>query len=120
MNFPYNMFFPYNTKAKNPAEFITILQDQLTKYYGDNLPNLEVPQVNTTEGTKYIRIALHERGGYFVWGFIVKKDMMTRRGNLKAGDLLKPAGKNAPAPIARGNIYDGTAKYGPYGAAYLK
>lgn len=108
--------FTYNTNAKNPAEFIKIVEKQLAEYYADKFPTMEVPRVTTTEGAKYIRIAV----GRTVWGFIVKNDMMARRGNLKAGDLLKPASKNAPAPIARGNIYDGTAKYGPYGPVYLR
>lgn len=108
--------FPYNTNAKNPAEFIKILEKQLGEYYANKFPTLEVPRVTTTEGSTYIRIIV----GRTVWGFIAKKDMMARRGNLKAGDLLKPASKSAPAPIARGNIYDGTAKYGPYGPVYLR
>lgn len=41
----------------------------------------------------------------------------------KAGDILKPAGRNVPAPHARGSVFEadyGVSKLGDYGPAYLR
>ena len=57
-------------------------------------------------GQKYIKIMSGNGGtvGGSCWGFIVKEDTK----NFKKGDILKPAGYNAPARnFARGNVFDG-------------
>jgi hypothetical protein len=38
---------------------------------------------------------------------------------IKKGDLMKAASWRAAAKHSRGNIFDGTAKYGMYGPKYL-
>ena len=56
--------------------------------------NLEV-----TQGKKYFKI-VNKRGG--VWGFVVA---VNNDAKFKLGDILKPAGFNAPTRnFARGNI----------------
>ena len=66
-------------------------------------------------GNKFIR--LWEGNG--CWGFISRVDGDLKGAPIKKGDLLKPATWKAPAKHARGNIIDGTAKYGVYGPSYL-
>lgn len=65
------------------------------------------------EGRKYIKIM--KQGS--VWGFIQKVD--DDKG-FRKGDILKPAGYNAPARNkARGNILDGGYKINWTGPLYL-
>jgi hypothetical protein len=66
-------------------------------------------------GQKYIRLWV----GTGCWGFISRVDGMLKGAPIKKGDLLKPATWKAPAKHSRGNIIDGTAKYGVYGPSYL-
>ncbi len=56
---------------------------------------------------------------------IVKSDMGDSRSafcfvDLATGAILKAAGWSSPAKHARGNISNGAADLGPYGAYYLK
>ena len=66
-------------------------------------------------GNKYIRLW----DGGTCWGFISRVDGDLKGSPIKKGDLLKPASWKAPAKHARGNIIDGTAKYGVYGPSYM-
>ena len=66
-------------------------------------------------GNKYIRLW----DGTSCWGFISRVDGDLKGSPIKKGDLLKCATWKAPAKHARGNIIDGTAKYGVYGPSYL-
>ena len=64
-------------------------------------------------GTKYIKVI--NRGGG-VWGFVVNTDNDKK---FKKGDILLPAGYNAPARnFARGNILDGDYTIAWTGALY--
>ena len=65
------------------------------------------------EGNKYIKIMTKTS----VWGFIVKVDTDKK---FKKGDILKPAGYNAPARnAARGNIFEADYKVNWTGPLYL-
>jgi hypothetical protein len=66
-------------------------------------------------GNKYIRLWV----GNGCWGFISRVDGDLKGEPIKRGDLLKAATWKAPAKHARGNIMDGTARYGVYGPEYL-
>jgi hypothetical protein len=60
-------------------------------------------QLGFREGSKYIKVTTKNGGS--VWGFIVNTDNDKK---FRKGDILKPAGYNAPARnAARGNILDG-------------
>ena len=50
---------------------------------------------------------------------ISRVDDVLKGAPIKKGDLLKAATWKAPAKHARGNIIDGTARYGVYGPEYL-
>ncbi len=91
----------------------------------ENFPSL-APQVFTIEeGAKFIRVVTQETTGTgrSVYCFIAKVDSKTKAlGEVKAGDVLKSASWKAPAPIARGNIFDGLGglgSIGPYGPITL-
>ena len=65
----------------------------MTKEFNDNL--------SYTVGSKYIKVMTKSS----VWGFVVNTDNDKK---FKKGDILKPAGYNAPARNKpRGNIVDG-------------
>ena len=66
-------------------------------------------------GNKFIRLWQ----GSSCWGFISRVDGDLKGSPIKKGDLLKAATWKAPAKHARGNIIDGTARYGVYGPEYL-
>ena len=67
-------------------------------------------------GPKYTKI-LQKHGGN-VWGFVVNTENDKK---FKKGDLLKPAGYNAPARnAARGNVLEGGFRIGWTGPEYLK
>lgn len=72
------------------------------------------------KGNNYARIVAKSNFGdsRSAWGFIALKDNPKK--GYKEGDLLKSAGWKAPAKHPRGNIIDGTAKYGEYGPEYLR
>ena len=66
-------------------------------------------------GSKYIKLLV--KGGGSVTAFIVKTDKDKK---FKKGDILKPAGFNAPARNkARGNILDGNYPINWTGPLYL-
>ena len=69
-------------------------------------------------GNKYIKIVTGKHGGQrSVWGFIVNTDKDKK---FKMGDILKPAGYNAPARhAARGNILEGGYPINWTGPLYL-
>ena len=105
-----------NTKpVKTIEEFDAQLENQLKEHYTTNFKNLNVPQVKITAGRKFYKIVV----GTSVWGFIARIPFVHKGIQLKKGDLMKPAGWAAAAKHPRGNVIDGTAKYGPYGPMYL-
>ena len=109
-----NFFKPQ--ACKTIEEFTTLLQSQLEDYYQHNFPNLEVPKVVIYEGTKFYKIMTTNNS---TWGFASRKRFIHKGVEVKQGDLMMAAGRQA-AKHPRGNIIDGTACYGPYGPTYLK
>ena len=98
------------------AEFLTKVNAERKEYYEkSNMPNQWKPVI-VEVGNKFIRI-WH---GTSCWGFISRVDGDLKGSPIKKGDLLKPASWKAPAKHARGNIIDGTARYGVYGPEYIK
>jgi hypothetical protein len=97
------------------AEFIEKLNETRKEYYEKaGMPN-QYKEVIVEVGNKFIRI-WH---GTSCWGFISRVDDVLKGAPIKKGDLLKAATWKAPAKHARGNIIDGTARYGVYGPEYL-
>jgi len=100
------------------AKFIDEVNEFIKAYYEKNFPNLlqKLKPVEVIIGKRYIKI-VHNNS---VWAFISRYEGYLKGSYVRPGDLLKPASWNSPAAHSRGNIVDGTAKYGPYGPAYLK
>ena len=97
------------------ANFIEKLNETRKEYYEKaGMPN-QYKEVIVEVGNKFIRI-WH---GTSCWGFISRVDGDLKGAPIKKGDLLKAATWKAPAKHARGNIIDGTARYGVYGPEYL-
>jgi riboflavin synthase len=81
--------------------------------YGDTeLKNYE-SKIKISQGKKYIKVLTENR----VFAFIVKEDFK----HFKKGDVLKPAGYNAPAlNQPRGNVLTGNYPIQWTGPLYLK
>lgn len=104
--------------VSNPVvkKFIDEVNDKRLKYYTNmDMVNQYQPLVLEV-GSKYLRLWV----GTGCWGFISRVDGDLKGSPIKKGDLLKPATWKAPAKHARGNIMDGTARWGEYGPSYLK
>ena len=106
-----------NYLESNPVvkSFLEGVNKQIEEYYAKSLPNLKPEYVTVDVGNKFIRLWK----GSTCWGFISRVDGDLKGAPIKKGDLLKPASWKAPAKHARGNIMDGTARYGVYGPQYL-
>ena len=102
----------------NPVveKFITELNQTISTYYQQHLPNLTFEPVKVTVGNKFI--AIEHNGAR--WGFISRFDGLYKGRAIRKGDLMKAASYKAPAAVSRGNITDGTARYGVYGPEYLR
>ena len=97
------------------ANFIEKVNKERKEYYDKiNLSSKE-PDLIVEVGNKFIRLWQ----GTSCWGFISRVDGDLKGSPIKKGDLLKAATWKAPAKHARGNIIDGTARYGVYGPEYL-
>jgi len=97
------------------ANFINKLNIQRKDHYVKaDMPN-QYKELVVEVGQKYIRLWQ----GTSCWGFISRVDGDLKGSPIKKGDLLKAATWKAPAKHARGNIIDGTARYGIYGPEYL-
>lgn len=101
----------------NPAvsEFIKKVNADIDAYYAKNLSSLAPKHLVLEVGNKFLRLWT----GSTCWGFISRVDGDLKGAPIKKGDLLKPASWKSPAKHARGNIMDGTARYGTYGPSYL-
>ena len=96
-------------------KFIEKVNLEIEDYYATSLSNLTPTKLTMCVGNKFIKLL---NGGY-VWGFISRYDGEYKGEPIKKGDLLKAASYASPAKHSRGNIIDGTAKYGVYGVNYL-
>ena len=85
---------------------------ELTGYSKDQVDKWD-SLIKVSQGKKYIKV-VRENG---VFAFIVKEDFK----HFKKGDILKPAGYNAPAlNSARGNVLTGNYPIQWTGPLYLK
>jgi hypothetical protein len=111
-----------NQKAIDYLEANPIVKNFLEKvnaerkeyYEKADMPN-QYKELIVEIGNKFIRLWQ----GTGCWGFISRVDGDLKGSPIKKGDLLKAATWKAPAKHARGNIIDGTARYGVYGPEYL-
>ena len=75
-------------------------------------------RVEYSSGTERVNITI-KPGRKFIkiirvnstWGFVAKEDGMHKGVPMKAGDVLKAAGRSAPAKHTRGNIFDNKQDY---------
>ena len=98
------------------ASFINEVNMAIEVYYQKYLTNSKPELLQVDVGRKFIRLWK----GTSCWGFISRVDDTLKGAPIKKGDLLKPASWKAPAKHARGNIIDGTAKWGVYGPEYIQ
>jgi hypothetical protein len=111
-----------NQKAIDYLEANPIVKNFLEKvnaerkeyYEKADMPN-QYSELTVEIGNKFIRLWQ----GTGCWGFISRVDGDLKGSPIKKGDLLKAATWKAPAKHARGNIIDGSARYGVYGPEYL-
>lgn len=100
--------------------FLEEAQEKINENYRVSFPNLVPPILEFNRGRRYVKIIKREQdraaGGGSVFAFIDKD-----------GDVMKPAGWNAPAKAhkgKRGNILsddkDWSQYLGPYGIQYLR
>lgn len=90
------------------------LADQLAvEHFTNNNYTFARPTIHKAEiGDKWAKIFKYDDvGGTYkqssIHSFICMKDGFTKTlGNLKAGDIHKPASYKAPAKTARGNLFD--------------
>jgi hypothetical protein len=103
--------------AGNPIvkRFIDEVNKEREIYYSTHFSNSKINPITIDVGRKFIRLW----DGSSCWGFISRVDGIHKGAPIKKGDLLKPNSWRAPAKHARGNITDGTAKWGIYGPNYL-
>jgi len=95
--------------------FLDKVNAERKEYYEKaDMPN-QYQELTVEIGNKFIRLWQ----GTGCWGFISRVDGDLKGSPIKKGDLLKAATWKAPAKHARGNIIDGTARYGVYGPEYL-
>ena len=112
----------------------TMNQKAIDYLDGNPIVKKFIDEVNKKRGEYYSKIGMEketdlviEIGNKFIrlwqgsscWGFISRVDGDLKGSPIKKGDLLKAASWKSPAKHARGNIMDGTAKYGVYGPEYL-
>lgn len=96
-------------------DFINKVNIQRQDYYVKSDMQSQYQPIVAELGQKYIRLW----AGTGCWGFISRVDGDLKGSPIKKGDLLKCATWKAPAKHSRGNIIDGTARYGIYGPDYL-
>lgn len=87
-----------------------------------HFPTLDRHILTAENGGKVIKI-VSTGTQRMVHAFVAKVDNHTKfLGDVKCGDVLKPASWKQPAKHARGNLFDahkGLSEMGPYGPAYL-
>ena len=98
------------------ANFIEKVNAERKEYYEKTGHTTKKTELTVEIGNKFIRLW----DGTSCWGFISRVDGDLKGSPIKKGDLLKCASWKSPAKHARGNIIDGTARYGVYGPEYIK
>ena len=107
-----------NTKKTKFEKWLDEANEVCRKQHEAQFDNLTYDPLFYTKGKNYVKIMRKSGAQTFVWAFVSMVDNPKK--NERVGDLLKPASWKAPAKHARGNIFDGTAKYGQYGPVYMK
>lgn len=96
--------------------WLAACQKLVSDYHVAHYPNIPDTTLSLKWGQRYIKVIADDaagRGQRSVWAFL---DQTT-------GDVLKAASWKAPAPHARGNLFDetgGLGRVGPYGPEYLR
>ena len=86
------------------ANFRTLLQAAVDRYYKANYKNLDADQISFGGGKKYLKV-IRTGSGTSVWGFIALVDVPAK--GVKEGDILMASSWKAPALNgARGTIFD--------------
>jgi hypothetical protein len=96
-------------------KFVEKVNAEIKQYYETNLSNLTPNPMEIRVGNKFIKLISNGS----VWGFISRFDGDYKGVPIKKGDLMKAASRDAPSKHSRGNIIDGSARYGVYGVTYL-
>ena len=100
-----------NEQLQNFCDAVTAKRKAYYESQGFDLAVHGFMPVDFTVGPKFAKVWTNEHGRRAsIFCFV---DMAT-------GDILKAAGVNAPAKGSRGNIANGAADVGPYGAAYKR
>jgi len=92
------------------------VNEERKKEWDEKFSYREYRPLTYKKGRKYIKII--DEGS--VWAFVSMKNGDVKGSRVKFGDLLKPASRNSPAKHARGNIFEGTARYSFWGPEYIK
>lgn len=106
-------------------KLIEQLQNKINDHFAQHLKMLTPPKLEAHAGKSYVKVAKHDRDskGASVYFFIAAKDISNKTmGNVKFGDILKPATWKAPTKHARGNLFDESTWncIGIYGVDYLR
>ena len=114
---------PLTTNSPEFIEWLEKCKKVLADHYSTHFPTLARDTLVAEDGGKVIKV-ISVGNQRSVWAFVAKCDNHTKfLGDVKRGDVLKPATWKAPAKHARGNLFDaqgGMGSIGPYGPAYLK
>lgn len=102
--------------CKNLMEWVTEL-DKVRKadWESKGMTWREYLPVTVTKGNKFVKIT--DEG--CTWGFVCMYDGEFQGFPVKKGDLMKSSGRR-PAKHARGNIFDGTARFSYSAPEYIK
>ena len=100
--------------GKTPGQDYTV-KDKMFKEFADGLGTEDSPR------RKWIRVISEKKGiNKSVHSFIVKNDCVANGKQWRKGDILKPAGWNAPTlNKPRGNLFDSKYSTAWTGACYL-
>tara|TARA_Y100000817_G_scaffold214858_1_gene168925 strand:+ start:113 stop:430 length:318 start_codon:yes stop_codon:yes gene_type:complete len=102
-------------KTVNIEKWLYEVDKIRSAYWNKNFNYKPYTPLKYKKGRKFIKIISENS----VWGFVAMADGHIGGAPYKMGDLMKPASWKAPAKHGRGNILDGSAKWGFYGPAYL-
>ena len=87
--------------------FVRAFQELFNEYFAERFSILKVPKIQVKNiGPAMARIESVDEGQRPIVAFVATKDNKTKElGEVKRGDVMKPADKYKPARIRRGNIF---------------
>lgn len=103
--------------------YVATLQELTNREYAKQFSNLTPPTIKVQFGVKYAKVVkVESNGGGSVHSFVALEGIDTKAITAKAGDILKAASWKAPAPHARGSVFNSNPLEGvdKYGANYLQ